>query len=1593
MNFFIENYKNEENESGMKKRLSAIVLSFAIMLSSFQIADAEQTVPEAVASQTNSVRSEVQNGTVNNDESGINSVFSDQQLKSIKERFTSEMRLLSAYYYPELVSSLSQEELTIFLSLDDAKLKKMYLQLSQDQQANLERLVPLVKQYLVPQVSKNIQSEATERSLNGNSKASTSINATAAAASTEYSYSPKDAGFNYQQSFEGDVDPVSKSFNQSDIDLFLKGDVGLDIVLERSYNSSSSFFSRPVVSCCDSNQPYDFVQDADLNNTTSAQPASYGVNEIAPGWELNIPIMTIGYFDKYGIYKKETNNSKYEFTTFYGYNVGYSRFQLDDGNTYTFASSTLLNSTYKNVTYSETKDDYVITVDDNVSYYFDRATMRIKMKRNKKGNFVTYTFKNYPSTSTLEKLTIDPLGQPFYVDILLSGKKVSGFQVFDRTNTLIKHVKYNVPRTTTTTPLTIRKLTRETTIAAGLAYYQLESVVDVLQNKTLKAYTYYNPTQTLADFNLEDDWKYFIDQNGNYILDVKDRNGNGVESAEVVRLNKGYYGEVAYLLLKEITDYTGFKTTVQYSTYDRSWPQYTDYEESEQKRGTIRSYGDLNLLQYIGYLPVVNVFYSYTDANGQTKIYTNNYQRDYSRAQEIWNRPKSVTPATTYLPAHRLVNASSYRNGDIQSSSMTQIYEGFSTSAKREFRVTSKGTFKLLWEKQINQLPQNNLNVTDGSNNISYSTENITAYQYDEGTNKPYLIKSLNGGQGNLVNDFGRSLPGNIANFANIQKLEYNDYGDVIYKEDTLGNKMTAQYDGIKHQVSYQSIVSADGKSKTENTFEYNTDSTIKKITTKQTYNDPATQLPVVKSSTEEYVSYNVRKMPTQVIVTADGSTQVINYLYDTRGFLVIKETVSVKLSDGTLKTEVSNSYTYDSLNRVTSQTYPDGSKVVYTYDSLNRKLSESFIPSTGGGTRTIQYTYDDSNRTITKILPDGEKIISTYTPYGTEEKIQRAIGSNTKVIQTKIFDSTGMVVKATLPYNDPTKGEYYSYGEDGQIQTVTNALGQSSNYYYSNSVTATDGSLSLPQMTSKTVDQDGKETWSYADRAGRVVKQVEKSGSKTRTTLQDYNGAGQVTKRQVISNGQLQTTWFEYDAVGNLIYVRDEKGQQYKYTYNSSNQLESISINGVLQNQKQYNELGWLLKSTNANGQAKNYQYRTNGLVEKVIDEEGQISNYSYTPYNEQERLSVKNATGTELYWLQNTFDPTSRLVTGITNSENETLTYRYDSWKHLDQQTVAGKKYSFAYDAFDRLSTVVYPDNAAVNYSYDALNRISTVSYPDMGVVSYGYNVSQNANKYTVTYPNGLVQEKLIDGFDELVSVTHSRSSSAPEWTESFGFDSFGNIETINRNGQIFNYLYDGLNRISTDVSSQKEYHYDDRGNIQSFEQNGQTYSFAYDNSNRLTQAALPSNTINFTYDNRGNRLTANSDTYTYNSLDQLKTFTNGTNQALYTYYGDGLRATKKVNGVLTRFVYLNGRVIDELDSNGNSKARNIWGNELIFRKDNATNQKGYYSYNGHGDVVRITDAAGTAINSYDYDIWGISQAKRKGCPTFQIYRRDPG
>ncbi|WP_446681764.1 RHS repeat domain-containing protein [Cohnella nanjingensis] len=403
---------------------------------------------------------------------------------------------------------------------------------------------------------------------------------------------------------------------------------------------------------------------------------------------------------------------------------------------------------------------------------------------------------------------------------------------------------------------------------------------------------------------------------------------------------------------------------------------------------------------------------------------------------------------------------------------------------------------------------------------------------------------------------------------------------------------------------------------------------------------------------------------------------------------------------------------------------------------------------------------------------------------------------------------------------------------------------------------------------------------------------------------------------------------------------------------YNRLGQVIATYTNGKLQKQNGYNQLGWQLEETDAVGLKEQNRFTVNGLLESHTDRESQLHQYSYTPYNEVNRLSIKGANGVEKYWQQNNYDPTTRLLIGVTTSEGEPLAYHYDLWKRLDVQTAAGRNYLLGYDTADRLATLTYPDGKQVSYTYDNLSRIQTVNYPDMGGVGYSYSQGADLNKNVLTYSNGVVQERSYNAFGEIVSSLESKGN-VPAWNESFGYDGFSNITAINRNGISLGFSYDKLNRIKQEnaVTGPNTYSYDERGNRLSLE----------------GSVTLPS---------------TDSTEYTYNAINQLKTYSNSAGkQATYSYYGDGQRASKNVNGQLTRYVYLNGHIIEELDANGNVKARNIWGNELLFRKDYAANKGGYYSYNGHGDVVKITDAAGTAINTYDYDIWGNVLSSSEG------------
>ncbi|QHZ57512.1 RHS repeat-associated core domain-containing protein [Brevibacillus sp. NSP2.1] len=200
----------------------------------------------------------------------------------------------------------------------------------------------------------------------------------------------------------------------------------------------------------------------------------------------------------------------------------------------------------------------------------------------------------------------------------------------------------------------------------------------------------------------------------------------------------------------------------------------------------------------------------------------------------------------------------------------------------------------------------------------------------------------------------------------------------------------------------------------------------------------------------------------------------------------------------------------------------------------------------------------------------------------------------------------------------------------------------------------------------------------------------------------------------------------------------------------------------------------------------------------------------------------------------------------------------------------------------------------------------------------------------------------QKTISSFAEITGMNY-----ADGWSETNGYDLFGNITSQKRGGANYG-------------------------------------TFAYDKLSRIKEETIQGNTRQYAYDRRGNRqIYANAPADSTRSyelkhdlLNRLTEYKDAKGTTTYTYYPGGLRATKQQTGSVTdttHYVYLNGQVIEELTQDGRLKARNVFGNQLIWRKDYTTNQEGTYYYNSHGDVVKIKGPSGNVLNTYEYDIWG--------------------
>jgi RHS repeat-associated protein len=224
---------------------------------------------------------------------------------------------------------------------------------------------------------------------------------------------------------------------------------------------------------------------------------------------------------------------------------------------------------------------------------------------------------------------------------------------------------------------------------------------------------------------------------------------------------------------------------------------------------------------------------------------------------------------------------------------------------------------------------------------------------------------------------------------------------------------------------------------------------------------DPATGRRTRTSSDNSDIRFcydELGRMTTVTVVKQNGSVlptpQVTTYAYDEVGNLI-----SVQLPNGVATT----TYQYDALNRVTDVVHKDALDAVfasYHYDLLlngeRERVTESRRDQDNSySTTSVQYTYDDLNRltseTYDSSLP-GQDYVANYVFDIVGNRLEKSTtleGGPTAITGSQFNALDQLVHQAVTTNGVPTSSTDFGYDLNGSLISESTVGGASANYTY----------------------------------------------------------------------------------------------------------------------------------------------------------------------------------------------------------------------------------------------------------------------------------------------------------------------------------------------------------------------------------------------------------------------------------------------------------------------------------------------------------------------------------------------------------------
>ena len=298
---------------------------------------------------------------------------------------------------------------------------------------------------------------------------------------------------------------------------------------------------------------------------------------------------------------------------------------------------------------------------------------------------------------------------------------------------------------------------------------------------------------------------------------------------------------------------------------------------------------------------------------------------------------------------------------------------------------------------------------------------------------------------------------------------------------------------------------------------------------------------------------------------------------------------------------------------------------------------------------------------------------------------------------------------------------------------------------------------------------------------------------------------------------------------------------------------------------------------------------------------------------------------------------------------------------------------------------------DRYDVTYSYDEANRLLSVT-DVLAAKTAGYEYFDIGALKTAINPNGITAHRTLDTRHRLDLLEYKKTPTTVLSSLDYSYDIKSNVTQLIRDdtgaggtSKTFTFGYDEISRLtSANYGTETvSYTYDKSGNrlTQVSSVDGTTTYTVATNSNQLTHRSLvPEDadfaTLNYSYDAEG-KLTqrsegTDSDAFTYSFGSQLtqieKTRAGVVSQTLsYAYDGSGQRVKVTDSGGTRYFLYDGGMPVLELDANKKITSSYLYGADGVVyrRKHNAVAH--WHFDEGNGTIAHDVDGAnhGTLSN----------------------------